>query len=415
MTGLHIWALYSVDLMRAQANRAELGFSEYYPLPMDGLYEIREQLRPGLGGPWALPVQESENSNFAAAQRNLWIALSRGGRTFSIHSSGSQRGDGVGVYNMFGPSRVNWRKLLYAVKFTAEEFVRLRGELDGAQPVSQVALLELPESIIQTPGSPIEQDVGYTGGEQKAVFDALHNPLDIQSDPIGPDADLSKYPVLILSQPLFLSEEYSQQLLNYVRQGGQLIAGGPLGLYNEYGFSSGKFLRETLSIDSTRRKAIPSEIRFRSGLTVKPTSDKAQVWQYTLAPNSKVEILAVFSDGSPAVVAGTIGEGRIVVTAYAFAQTLTLADQLKELILPHLHPLCTTDRPIHLFFLERDGKTIIYAVNRNVEPVEREIRFGREVTVEDLRAGVQFKASRIPLHFEGGEGRVFRIERPGSK
>ncbi len=415
MTGIHIWALYSVDLMRVQANRAELGFSEYYVLPMDGLYEAREQLRPGLGGPWALPVLESENANFAAAQRNLWIALSRGVRTFSIHSTGSQRGDGIGVYNMFGPSRVNWRKKLYALTFSAAEFARIRGEVDGARAVSQVALLELPESIIQTPGSPIEQDVGYTGGEQKAVFDALHNPLDVQSDPIGPDADLNKYPVLILSQPLFVSGNYLQNLLKYVRQGGQLIVSGPLGLFNEYGFSSGKFLREEMGIESVRRMPISSEIHFRSGLKIKPASGNAQVWRYRPGSQSKIEILAAFSDGAPAIVARQIGKGRIVMTAYAFAQTLNISDQLKELVLPRLQPLCSSDRPIHLFFLERDGKTIIYAGNRNVEPVDSEIRFSHPVLVEDLRAGVRFSALRVPLHFQGGEARVFRIDGPTSK
>ncbi|MAE65478.1 MAG: hypothetical protein CMJ18_14505, partial [Phycisphaeraceae bacterium] len=197
MTGVHTWRLYPLDLARTQAGRAEVGMSEYYPLALDGPYDFALRLHEGIGGQWAVPRVESEKINFAAAQRNFWVAASRGVRVFSIHAPGA----GTGVYHMALPSGVHWRRAMYALKHAGADFARVRGELDGARAISQVALLEAPASVIQAVGSPIEEDVTYAGAEQKAVFYALHDPLGIQSDPVGPEADLGRYPLVIASQP----------------------------------------------------------------------------------------------------------------------------------------------------------------------------------------------------------------------
>jgi hypothetical protein len=215
--------------------------------------------------------------------------------------------------------------------------------------------------------------------------------------------------VVIVSQPLFLSETSRRRLRKYVEDGGHLILSGPAGLYDERGIPTPPFLEKEFGIKTLSRTAFPEEIRFVSGLKVKQLIAPSKTWRVELASKNTDTCRAMFSDGSPAVLETVIGKGTAVLTTYAFAQTAKIEDQLRELVLPRLRFPASTERPIHLYFLEKGGDTLIYAVNRATEPVERELQLDRPRMVEDLRAGVSMRTAKLPLHFEAGEGRVFRI------
>ena len=410
MTGLHTWVLYPLDFMRAQANNAAVGFSEYYVLALDGPYDFRLRLHGGAGDVWTVPVVESENVNFAAAQRNLWVAASRGVRSFSIHSPSG----GTGVYNMAQPTQVHWRRKLYALKYATAEFARIRGELDGATAISQVALFEPPATVVQSPGSTIEADVYNTEIEQKAIFNALHEPLGVQSDPVAPGADLSRYRVLVFSQPLFMADATEEWAMAFVHEGGVLVATGPIGLYDEHAFPRQSRLRQRIGLLKADRMPFAGDIRFSGGLAVAPASDKASVWRYTFAATAEAEVMARFDDGAPAVVQRRIGQGRVILTAYGLTQTKDIPGQLSLFVLPYLSPPAETTRPVHLFFLEKDGDTIIYAYNRAVAPVTATMEFAQGCTVDDLRAGVRFSTASVGLDLGAGEARVFRCSATAS-
>jgi hypothetical protein len=304
--------------------------------------------------------------------------------------------------------------MMYALKYVAREHQRIRGELDGAKSASQIALLELTESIVHDPGSPIEEDVVHTGGEQLAVYNTLHMQLGVQSDPIPPDTDLGRFPVVIVSQPLFLSSESAKKLRAYLEVGGRLLVTGPVGLYDEHGFPDGRFLRDVAGVASATRRPAPKEIRFTSGLKVRPGSKKAKMWKYSLIDDPKIEVLARFPDDSPAVLRRPVGKGQIVVTAYGLRQTRNIAEQLRQLVLPHVKPPARTDLPARIFAMEKDDKILLFVYNRDLSAVKTSLRFPQTLMVEDLRAGVRLKASEVPLLLSAGEMRIFRIPRDSS-
>jgi hypothetical protein len=383
------------------------GLSEYYLLAADGPYDFKLQTHAGPAGQWAVSRLNSENVQFAAAQRNFWVCASRGARSFSIHAPGHD-GKNLGVYHMFGPPQITWRRQMFGLKYAIAEFARIRGEVEGAKPVSQIALLEMHESIAQTPGSAIQEDVGFTGGEQRAIFEALHNPIGMQSDPISPDADLSRYRVLIVSQGLYLSRRNAERLRKYVEGGGVLLATGPIGLFDEHGFRSGTFLREVAGVDSAHRGPLGQTVRFPDGPKIAFIGADAQGWRFQTRPDAQV--LAGTDRQSPAVVTRKVGRGRAIVTGYGLSQTRDIPTQLRKLVLPHVTRPARTQRPVHLFFLKRDGKYLVYAYNREVKPVRATLDFPRETTIDDLRAGVRLRARSIPLDLAPGECRVFRFE-----
>ncbi|MFA5291726.1 MAG: beta-galactosidase [Phycisphaerae bacterium] len=403
MTGMHMWVLYSLDFMRAQANNAQLGLGEYYMTPLDGPYNSRLQLNDGTSGYWAIPVVESENVNCAAAERNFWIALSRGVRSFNIHTLKA----GIGVYNMIQPDNLHWNRTLYALKYAGKEFSRIRGEIDGAEVISQVALLEVPESTTQSFGTAIEEDTICTQVEQNYIFDALHDPLDIQSDPIAPDSNYNGYKVVIASQPLFLSNESEAKVMDFVKKGGIFIATGPLGLYTEHGFANQRILKNIFGITEVKRVTFPSDINLKSGLSIKPVSHKSLCWKYNLSKDLKV--LAYFSDGTPAVVETEYGKGRMILTAYALSQTENIAEQLHQLVEPFVNFPVKSSPPVNLFLLRKEGVLLVFAVNKQIYPIERQMKLNGTKKIDDIRAGISIVTDSVPLRLGPGECRVFKI------
>ena len=201
--------------------------------------------------------------------------------------------------------------------------------------------------------------------------------------------------------------------MTFVREGGVLVATGPIGLYDEHAFPRQSRLRQRIGLLKADRMPFAGDIRFNSGLVVAPASDKASAWRYTLAADTGAEVLACFEGGAPAVVQSRVGEGRVIVTAYGLSQTKDIADQLGLLVLPCLSPPAETVRPVHLFFLEKDGDTIIYAYNRAVEPVSATMDLAQRCVVDDLRAGVRFSTASVRLDLSAGEARVFRCSGTG--
>lgn len=405
--GVHIWSLYSLDQMRAQCNKATPGLSEYYMLGVDGPYDFKGTLHRGPDGQWAMPKLSSENVNMAAAARNFWTCISRGVRTFHIHAPG---GAGVEVYNMYAPSHVTWRRQMFGLKYAAKEFARVAGELDGAKAVSQVALMEMPESIAQEAGSEIQTDVMFSARDQVAIFNTLYSSLDIQSDPIGPNnPDISKYPVLIVPQGIFMNKQHADMLEKYVRAGGRLILSGPAGVYDQYAFKSGDFLKRVCGVEVTGRGPAKAVVFAAAGkLRAKFTSPKAHRWQIKAAG---AKVIAKFADGSPAIVSRKVGKGTVVVSAYGFSQTDKTSAELKQLVKPYVNLPAVTDRPAHLYFVERDGKSLVYVINRDVKPVSTSVRFKRPYNIEDIRAGVRMRAAKVPMQLGPGEVRILRFWR----
>jgi hypothetical protein len=93
--------------------------------------------------------------------------------------------------------------------------------LDGARPVSQIGLFQVPST-----GTRVRESAG--GTDEGAV--RLLTQLKHQFDVVDETRDLDRYDLLILPDAIPLSPELVKQLRAYLKSGGKLLASGTSGL-----------------------------------------------------------------------------------------------------------------------------------------------------------------------------------------
>jgi len=408
VTGIHCHNLYHLDMMRGYSNGKELGLSEYYQtIGLAGPYQ-RLDYYPGIGGRFAILTEQNKLNSLAAATRNLWVCLSRGVRTFHTHSwGGSWYKQTSASHIALGTSYEYYpRKCTYLWKYYPSEFAEFRGEVDGAIPVPEVGIIEVPESVYQSMGTPIMEDAGSLHDETKPIFDVLYLPLHIQATPIPVEEDFLQYPVIVAPQALYLRQSLQDKIIDYVNRGGVLMATAPIGMYDEHSFKNGSVLKTIFGLEDPVRMPGATTVTFSSGLNV---SISSHIGSWNLN-NSNSRTLAHYDNGEAAVLEKDFGKGKAYLIGYSTARSSPLRDQLKLLIGTNIQPRIYCDNSeVHTFLLKKGNHLIVYAVNRMLSRNKVNIELKESADVIDLRAKVKFRTNNIYAELGAGEGRAYKI------
>lgn len=148
---------------------------------------------------------------------------------------------------------------------------------------------------------------------------------DLAHEPVTP-ALLTAYPTVILTH-VEPSEETQRQLLDFLQQGGDLIALRPP-----------ESLAEALGLTPAGRDLVDRYIAFNSlcainsGVDLPPLQfhGKAELYNWSREPSNVLAHFAAFPDyitAHPAITVGTLGQGRWAVFAYDLAESTVLFHQ----------------------------------------------------------------------------------------
>lgn len=412
ITGLHIGRDFNLDYMTGYAGNAELGLSEYYPLVWDGPYKASFRLLPGLGGPWAVPEMKDEIDNYAAYTRNFWLVFSRDVRVILDHAMGNGSNflpDELSHSNPYGFGY--FRYGVYGMKWVNNIYTNIRGEIDGSIPVLPAAIMEPNESRIQTIASPIEDDLGLLPRESNAIYNTLCRPLLLTPDIIPTSKDISKYKVIIVPYALYIKEETQKKLEEFVKEGGILLATGPLGLYNELSYPSMLLLKNLWGISNVIREDMASgKIKFCDGTELpSPNINKRWLFEGIAKPDTKV--IARYSDGKPAILEGVYGKGKAFIISWPFRSSSNPEDILQKTILPYLPELFKCSQTeVYIYPRKKDNDLILFVVNRLFERQNITVSFPKNSEIIDLRLGISWESDTIKCDMLPGEGRVFKIK-----
>jgi len=412
LTGLHIGREYNIDYMAGYAGNAKLGLSEYYPLVWGGPYNAAFRLLPGLGNQWAVPDMEGEIYNYAAYVRNFWLVFSRDVRVILDHAMGNGSDflpDELSHSNPYGFGY--FRYGVYGMKYVNAAYTEMRGEIDGAVPFLPVAIMEPNESRIQTISSPIAEDVEILPRESAAIYNTLTRPLFLNPDVIPTGKDISGYKVVIVPYGLYLKEETQKKLEDFVKNGGILMATGPIGIYNELSMPSGYILRQVWGINKVERMEISQgKIKFSDGFEMSISSLSNKRWVFEEPSNCDVKVIARYSDGKPAILESRVGKGRAFLMGWPFRSS-SGPQLLEKTIIPFVPALFKCSQTeLCIYPRQKGNDLILFVVNRLFNNQKITISLIKNTEIVDLRIGLGWKGDSISCNFLPGEGRVFKIK-----
>jgi len=264
----------------------------------------------------------------------MWTSVAYGARAVNIYayypmSSGYESG-GYGLVELDGKltdRAIAAGKVAKVVSKNMDLF------LEAHPPKAKVAVLYNPLSHMvggQQTFTGEGQSIGYNNlseslqGIHRAFFersilvDFLHV-LDLDPD------KLSQYKLLIVPYPVMMSKAHIQSLIEYVKNGGTLIAEARCGWIDERGFSSdvypGGGLHEVFGCREASLKPIrkTSKIRIKIPHETLPELESGDVLDalffeesFELIDNKSV-VLAEFEDGKPAMVYAPYGKGKAII------------------------------------------------------------------------------------------------------
>jgi beta-galactosidase len=264
----------------------------------------------------------------------IWTSVAYGARAINIYayypmSSGYESG-GYGLIELDG--KVTDRAI--AAGKVAGVVTRNMAYFLGAHPPkAQVAVLYNPLSHMvggQQTFTGEGQAIGYNNlseslqGIHRAFFersilaDFLHV-LDLNPE------RLSQYKLLIVPYPVMMSKAHIQRLIEYVKNGGTLVAEARCGWIDERGFSSDVYPGGGLHEVFGCREASLEPIRKTSKITIKishetlPELKSGDVLDALFFEESfeliddKSVVLAEFENGKPAVVYAPFGKGKAII------------------------------------------------------------------------------------------------------
>ncbi|MCM8761918.1 MAG: beta-galactosidase trimerization domain-containing protein, partial [Candidatus Omnitrophica bacterium] len=412
ITGLHIGRDFNLDYMAGYAGNAQLGLSEYYPLVWDGPYKASFRLLPGLGGPWAVPEMKDEIDNYAAYIRNFWLVFSRGVEVILDHAMGNGSNflpDELSHSNPYGFGY--FRYGVYGMKWVNSIYTSIRGEIDGSNPLLPVAIMEPNESRIQTISSPIEDDLELLPRESNAIYNILCRPLFFTPDVIPTSKDISNYKVIIVPYSLYIKEQTQKKLENFVKEGGILLATGPIGLYNELSYPSMLLLKNLWGINNVVKDTMPAgKIKFSDGTEISSPSINKR-WLFENIDNQATKVIARYADGKPAILESVYGKGKAFIIGWPFRSSSNPEDILRKTVLNYLPEIIQCSKPeVYIYPRIKDNDLILFVVNRLFERQNIVISLSKQSEIIDLRLGIGWEGNTINCDMLPGEGRVFKIK-----
>jgi beta-galactosidase len=232
------------------------------------------------------------------------------------------------------------------LKTIGEELKRMGLQFLGAENRNQVAMIHSYDTRWAFQIQPNHNDFSYSD-LFISYYKALHT-RNIGVDIVPPDADLSRYRLVIAPALFVLPDETAERLRDFVQNGGMLITTARSGAKDKVNAIVNQFLPGRLAqvcgieVDEydvqTGDSTLPVELTFPNG---EPQTAQARLWFDVLRTTTAQPIAtyqAGYFSGTPAITLNRYGEGQGVYVATLGDDTLhdTLMDwALKEL---DLHP-----------------------------------------------------------------------------
>lgn len=273
--------------------------------------------------------------------------------------------------------------------------------LRARPPKAQVAIIYNPMSYLvggrqriataygpQSEVSGIERDSML--GVYRAWFPA-NVPVDFIHINRLKESSLSQYKLIYLPYPLMIPSASAQQLAEYVRNGGSLVAEARLGWNNEDGRAAevipGMGLDRVMGCRETAVTTIPGS---RTELILE-NGDRllARLYEETLDPlGPQARVTARFGNGNVAAVSSTFGNGKtLALGSYIsapFQQQPTPAAQKFFLGLLDWagvdRPIATTGDPVEVRWLETGAERLFFVFNHQSKPASVNLKAAGKAT-----------------------------------
>lgn len=226
----------------------------------------------------------------------------------------------------------------------------------------------------------------------------------------------SRYKVVYLTYPLMISSNAAAALKEFVRLGGTLVSEARPAWNDEHGRAKdvipGYGLNEACGCRETAVQSTPSgkvEVVMSTDFAGLKSGEKFEgaLFEETLEPTAaNGRVVAKFEDGSPAVVAGEFGKGKMLVIGtfvgltYESGHDENIARFLRgALDWAGVKSRVTTNVPLEIRQLRSGDRTIVFAFNHGTKEADASIAIdGLKGTARDVETGA---AVSFPLqrHF----------------
>lgn len=359
-----------------------------------------------------------------ARDQKFWTLglLSRGARAINIYayypmSSGYEAG-GYGLIELDGELTERSRRLGDLARMVSN---RARLFKEATPQRAEVALIYNPlaymvggEQHLAPAGVVRESLVGYYH-----YFWKNNIPVDFVHLNEASAGGLSAYRFAILPYPLMLTAESARQLAAFVRNGGALLAEARAGWNDDRGFSQhvipGFGLHEVFGVRETSLRMV-DEVELTVDLQAAPLPGRGIQAAWDVQSDS-AQVLARFSDGTPAVTRNSYGQGTAVAVGtflgLAAARELPagferfLAALVRDLGIQPAAPASSNgDSWVETRRLETEGGELLFLFHHGSEPVRLALPFPAAI---DLETDLPVDLGQLEL--SPGECRVFLAPR----
>jgi beta-galactosidase len=375
----------------------------------------------------------------------LWKVLSHGARQIAVYAwypmNSGYESNGYGLINLDGTLTDRAR----AAGRVAQAIARNARDLLATQPApAQVAILFNRLSYMVGGAEP---SLSKLGNAERDSLMGLHRAFFEQQIPVDfvhpqdvVQNKLASYKILFLPFPVMLSRELAQGVTRFIQNGGTVVAEARLAWNDERGFSSevvpGFGLAEVFgACEKVIRPVEKAQIHMEasSGLPGLKAGEAVvgEAFEEDLEPRAGARVLARFSNGQPAIVENSYGQGKTILVgsflALAFQRQQKASTKQLLLALARAAGVSpqvevsgpgTTETEVRRLVGER--AQFLFAFNHSSKPAASSLALRLPWPVHEVRnvvndRVVSFRESegRVILQKElaGGEIWVLRLER----
>ena len=347
-----------------------------------------------------------------------WSAIARGAKGINYYawypmSTGYESG-GFGMIHLDGSLTERSKtagEIARVVDRNQEIFLRVR------PPKAQVAIVYNPLSYlvggrqrVATTSGPQSEVAGIERDSMLGVYRAWF-PANVPVDYIHikrlKQSNLAQYKLIYLPYPLMIPSASAQELAEYVRNGGALVAEARLGWNNENGRAAEVIPGMGLDrVMGCREAAVTSVPGSRTELILE-NGDRlpARLYEETLEPiGPQARVTARFANGNVAAVSSTFGKGKtLAIGSYVSApfqqQQTPAAQKFFASLLDWAgikRPIEWHGDPVEIRWLESGAERLLFVFNHQSKPATVSVKAagkatdligGRPVSLDALRLG----------------------------
>jgi beta-galactosidase len=335
-----------------------------------------------------------------------WSALARGAKGINYYawypmSSGYESG-GFGMIQLDGTVTERARAAGEIAQFVDRNQKLF---LDARPPRAEVAVIYNPlvhflggRQRATSYGGPQGEVAGIERDSLLGVYRALF-PLNVPIDYVHANdlTALAQYKLVILPYPVMLPEAAAKPLVEYVRNGGALVAEARMGWSNERGMASDRIPGMGLwELMGCRETAVQTGERGRTAIQWLATGDRipGRWYEETLEPIAPAaRVVGRFANGEPAAIESTFGKGRtLMLGSYVSAAYENAPARETERFYAGLLdwagvtlPLTAAGGRIEARMLESGSRHLIFVFNHDREPVDATVKLNFDPAALPLR------------------------------